>query len=204
VDIFVVFEGIFLLKVDSFKEFSSSVGVTPLLLVFIFRSTNFLINREKIKSLYECLDELIGECSNIDKKKGSKLKQTNRQIDRIFKIFMTFATVSVSMTVVIVSFAHELPVRMWFPFDYTSSEVLFWSLALYQITEGFIMTPIGVAIETFPTFFLGYLTGIIIDLGQRFEEIGVRKVHVAKLQGNTNSQAHKRSKPYSYSRVKFT
>jgi hypothetical protein len=178
VEIYLILAVIFLMKVESIEEFSKSIGVTPMYIVSVFKSINFLVNREKIHQLYQDLKSLVEDSSWIQKQKGLKLTQRITQITRIFKIFLSFSMYGVTMSAFVAFVEHELPLKMWFPYDYKSNEALFWLSAIYQITGGYFMTPITVLIEVFPIFIISYLTGIVEDLCERLEKIGDKKKRV--------------------------
>jgi hypothetical protein len=137
--------------------------------ILIFKSTNFLANQNEIKSFYKSVEGLIESALWI---KGEKLKRRIKQIDRIFKIFFFSTLVSVLMSSVVVFTEHELPVKMWFPYDFTSNEALFWMSAIYQIVGPFIVASIAITLFTFPSFILSCLTGIVEELNKRLENIG--------------------------------
>jgi hypothetical protein len=162
---------IFMVKVESFEEFSESLIVVLAVLIFIFKSVNFVVNNKKIDLLYKSLKALIEEDTLKSNQNGSKLKQRTKQVDRIFKLLMCFSMFCVTMSVFVAFCAHELPLKMWFPWDYEANEGLFWILATYQIIGGFIITPSSILVDFFPLFILSYLTGTLEELSENLEMI---------------------------------
>jgi hypothetical protein len=162
---------LYLVQVQTFEEFSKNVVATPAVLIFVSKSINFAVNKEKIESLYETLKALIEQGSLIHNSSGTKLMRRIKQTDKIFKILMSCAIASLAMSVLVVTAAHKLPMKMWFPFDYTSNEALFWMSAVYQVSVGFIITPIAVLIDVFPLYLLSFMTGIIEELCASLETV---------------------------------
>jgi hypothetical protein len=160
---------LYLAEVETIEEFSKNVVATPAVFVFLSKSTNFAINKKKIESVYESLKTLIEQGLWIDRKTDTKLKLRLQQTDKVFKILMTCAMTSLAMSIVLVTLAHELPLKMWFP--YTSSSAFFWLFAAYQVTIGFIITPTAVLIDVFSLYLLSYMTGIVEELCGKLEAI---------------------------------
>jgi hypothetical protein len=174
---------IFLLRVESIESFSESVFATPTMLVLMFQSTNFAANKEKIQSLYESLKDLMEEDSWIEKQSNGKLKQRIKQVDRIFKISMTFRVLSIVIGIFPVIFAQKLPLNMWFPFDYKSNKFVFCLTAAYQAIGGSFVAPAIVFFDCFPLFLMSYITGILEELAVKLRTISEVKKTV-KYQEN--------------------
>jgi hypothetical protein len=177
---FMIFGIISLIKVNNVEEFSESIGVIPIDIVFIFKSTNFLINNVKIRKVYDDLKSLAEDESWIEKQKGHKLKQRIAQITKVFRIFLSFSLFGVTVSALVAVGNHELVLKMWFPYDYKSNEAFFWLSVFYQITGGFVITPVSILVEFFPVFLICYLTGIIGELRERFAKIGMKRQRMKK------------------------
>jgi hypothetical protein len=172
---------IFLLNVESIEEFSKSVFVTTELFGLIFKSTNFAVNKRKIKSLHESLETLVEQNSWIQN--SEKMKERIKQIDMIFALLIIFAISSVLMGLFPVALVQELPLKMWFPFDYTSSKTLLWLTAAYQTFGGLFLGPTIVVFDLLPLYLLSYLTGIVEELCEKLKNVCQVKI----IESNENA-----------------
>jgi hypothetical protein len=121
--------------------------------------------------LHKSLADLI-ECDSwIEKQKCEKITRRIKQIARVVKIQLGFSAYGFFMTSLVSFLEHELPLKMWFPFDHKSSEVLFWLTAFYQISGGFFISPMAVFVDFTPVVFMSYLAGVIEELSERFKRI---------------------------------
>jgi hypothetical protein len=157
--------------VKSVEEFSISIGMTPMFVVLMFKSTNFLANKARIQKLCKSLTSLIKEESWVEKQNGEKLKQRTNQIGIVVKILLTFSVYGASMCSLVAFFDHELPLKMWFPYDSQSNEFLFWLTVFYQVSGGIFMTPIAIFLDVAPVVFMSYLAGIMEELCERIGRI---------------------------------
>lgn len=171
VEMYLMLAVIFLSSVESVEDFTKSIGVTPIYLVSVVKSVNFVCNRNKILKLYESLKALVESDSWIEKQKAGHLKRRKKQFYRVFKLFMVASMYGVLMSSIVIFTEHELPIKMWFPYDYKESESFFYMSAAYQMVGGFFMTPISIIVETFPVFFISFLTGIVEELQVKLENV---------------------------------
>jgi 7tm Odorant receptor len=176
VEIFTIFGIFYLINVESIKDFSEAVGTVLLYVTFRIKSLHFLFNKTKIESMLKDIKELIEHENWIEKQNGRKLKQRIRQIHKILRIFMTSAMTGVVAGSLAPFFIHELPLKMWFPYDYINSEALFWLSAAYQDIGGYYVIPVMIVLEIIPIYFISYVTGVIEELSDRMEKIGEEKI----------------------------
>jgi 7tm Odorant receptor len=170
-DISMIFGIINIFNVQTIEELSEGVGVIPLQFIACIRTIHFVCNKNRIQSMMKDVKELIEKDSWIAKQNGSELKKRVRQVVKVYKIFFATAIAEVIIGSLVPLFTHQIPLKMWFPYDYSKSEVLFWLTVAYQNIIGYCVVPITIVTEIIPIFFMSYLTGIIEELSDRIEKI---------------------------------
>jgi 7tm Odorant receptor len=183
VEIFLILCIIYLVNVQSIEDMTEAVGVIPLQFICCIRTIHFVLNKNKIQSMMKDVKELIEHESWIEKQNGSKLKQRIRQVVRTSQIFLAATMTGVIISSLVPLFTHQLPLKMWFPYDYSNNEVLFWMSVAYQVIASFCKVPITIMVEIIPIFFMSYLTGIIEELCERMGKIcEVKIVKIVKVE----------------------
>jgi 7tm Odorant receptor len=177
VELSMILSVIYLSNVQSIEDFSEAVGVIPFHLSCCFRTLHILFNTSKIESIIKKMKELIEhENSWVEKQNGGKLKQRIRQAVMIYKLFLGAVMTAVFFGLVSTLFTSQLPLKMWFPYDYRSNKALFWLSFVYQVIEGFYAVLLSVSIVMIPIYIMFYLTGIIEELCDRMEKIDEVKI----------------------------
>jgi 7tm Odorant receptor len=171
VDLLVIFGMIYLVSVQSIEDFSEAVAFIKLFFVSYIKSVHFMYNKNKIESIMKGLKEIIEHESWIEKQNGSKLKQRIRKIVKISRTFLASAMTGVFIGCLVPLFTHQLPLKMWFPYDYNNNETLFWLTVAYQNVASCCLVPVIVVVEMIPVYFMSYLTGIIEELCDRMGKI---------------------------------
>jgi 7tm Odorant receptor len=171
VEFFLIFGIICFVNVKDIVDFSEINGVLPLYVITFIKSLHFLYNKNKIELMLKDLKELIEQNSWIEKQNGSKLKQRIRKIDDISQKYVAVVMTAVFMTSLVPLFTHKLPLKMWFPYDFSNNETLFWLSVLYQNIASYCVVPMQIIIEMFPIYLMNYLTGIIEELSERMGKI---------------------------------
>jgi 7tm Odorant receptor len=183
VEIFMVLSIAHLLLVHNIEDFSEAVGIVPFQFVTCIRTLHFVCNKNKIESIVKGIKDLIEHETWIEKQNGSKLKQRIRQIYRIFRTFLASVMTGLFVGLLISLFTHKLSIKMWFPYDYSDNEVLFWLRVAYQVITSNCVVPITIMTEIIPIFFMCYLTGIIEELCERMGKIcDVKIVKIVKVE----------------------
>jgi 7tm Odorant receptor len=98
-----------------------------------------------------------------------------KRIDKIFKAFWTSALFTTSTIVLVPFYSGELPYKMWFPYDYRQSKILFWLSAAYQELDTFCFSGADIALEILPVIFMSYVLGMLDQLCDRLEQIKIPK-----------------------------
>jgi 7tm Odorant receptor len=179
VEIFMIFGTINLINVQKIVNFFEGVGFISFYFMNCTKSLHFVYNKNKIESMMKGVKELIEHESWIEKQNEGKLKRRIKQVEAISKTFLTMAVTAIIMSSLIPFFTHKLPLKMWFPYDYSNNETLFWLTVAYQDIASYWVIPTMITFEIFPIFFMCYLTGIIEELSDRMEKVcGVKIVQV--------------------------
>jgi 7tm Odorant receptor len=175
-EVFVIFGIVYLVNFKNIEDFSVALGVVALLFVASIKSIYFVANKNKIQSMMKGLKELIEHETWIEKQNGGKLKKRIRQIYIISRMFVAVSMTSVFIGSLVPFFAHQLPLKMWFPYDYNNNDTLFWLIVAYQTIASCCFVPVMVVFEMIPVYFMSYLTGIIEELSDRMGKICYVKI----------------------------
>lgn len=172
IDIYFVFSAMYLFTNNNLQDFSEAIGISTTLFGVCYKIKYFYFKKDQFVDLLTSLEELIEFESWIDKGKGERLRERLKKVDRIFKIFMTMTMVGLVSGAVVPFTSHIMPYKMWFPYDYNSSEIVFWTSVAYQLIPGFIYGPVIIIIDTLPAFMMSYVTGMLEELSERLESPG--------------------------------
>jgi predicted phage tail protein len=177
VELSMILSIVYFSNVQSIEDFSEDVGLVPFHLICCVRTLHILFNTSKIESIMQKTKELI-EHENywIEKQNGGKLKQRIRQAAMIYKLFLTSGMIAVFSGLLSALFTSQLPLKMWFPYDYRNNESSFWLTFLYQVIVGSYTVLLSVSLVMIPVYMMCYLTGLIEELCFRLEKIGEVKI----------------------------
>lgn len=142
----------YLINATDMADFVEAISTLPVMLGGFLKTLNFLFNQRKIVKCIQKLTELVENEKWIEKQNGSALLKRVVQIEKIFKVCLAVGLFGFAMSVFAPFFAHELPFKLWFPFDYHCNEILFWTSVLFENIFSFIVIPIRIVIETFPIY----------------------------------------------------
>lgn len=176
----------YLLNVQSLESFSEAIGILPTLIGAFFKTLNFIYFQKQIKMFIKSLQSLIEFESWIEEGKGEKLRSRISQMNKLFKIFMTMAVIGCFFACLVPFSTHEVPHKMWFPYNYKSSELSFWLSVSYQLIGSSIFTPVVIIIDTFPAFLLSYITGMIEELAERLQSITTKRGENKSMRDGAN------------------
>jgi hypothetical protein len=156
----------FLKDSKSLRDFSATLEMLPAFIGILIRLTNLMINRRKFEELLEKVSNLMKFEDWLKQFNGEKLQTRVSKSEKYLKI--TFVVFGFGLTMNLLSslLSHQLPFKMWFPFDYQHNEALFILSAAYQLLLCIILVPVEVFTEGFPIFMICYVTGMLEELSE--------------------------------------
>lgn len=171
VELLALFSIASVITAKSLVEFAEAVAFLPSYVAVSVKSINFILKKKKIQALVSTLNDLLSD-SWIDDCEGGKLKRRIDQVYRIFRVYLTFSLVTFFAGATVPFIAHELPTKMWFPYDYKRSEFLFWLSVTYELLDGAMFAPITCIIDMFPVLFISFAIGMVEELSECLENLG--------------------------------
>lgn len=172
VDIFMILSVVYLFTVDNVFDFSEAIGTVPTFVGVCIKSLNITYRKTQIEMLLKLLRKIIQE-ETMASVKERKLTKRIAKINKVFKACVILLTAAAATNPLAIFLTHKLPLKMWFPFDYETSELLFGLSAFYQLMGTFIFTPVMLIVDLFPIFFLCFAAGAIDKLCDRLNNIGI-------------------------------
>ena len=130
---------------------------------------NFYIKIKKIKKCYKTLECILEETKDFGSRQHTR-KRAN-QIFKIHKIFWACSGLFCLSALVAVVVSHEMPYKLWFPFDTKTSEIGFWVASLYLVTNTFIASAMCVLFDIYPLVFICFAIGLVDELAERLNEV---------------------------------
>lgn len=170
---------------NSLVDFSETLEMLPSFIGILIRSTYFLLNRNKFHELIGRVREIAEMDNWIDESQGNKLQKRISRIQNYLKIIMVLFGLGLTMNTISAFTSHELPFKMWLPFDYKLNAILFGMSAIYQLFLCVILVPVEVFTDGFPIVLICYATGMV-------EELSVAILSIDEVK--TSSQHDKNSK----------
>jgi uncharacterized membrane protein len=140
----------------------------PAFIGILIKLTNLLMNRRKFGELLESVSNLMKFEDWLELFKGKKLQarvsKSEKYLRTIFVVFGLGLTVNLLSSFL----SHQLPFKMWFPFDHQTNEALFGLSAFYQLLLCVILVLVEVFTEGSPIFMIRYVIEMIEELSEVF------------------------------------
>lgn len=169
IDLSVIGAVMYFKSFQNLDDFSEAFAMLPTFIGEFLKTINFVLKTRRIESLLRSLKDLIEFESWIEQSKSSHMQKRLAQANLIFKWFLAGGLMSCLFSSFVPFTSHKIPHKMWFPWDYNQSEVVFWVLAAYQALVGFLVAPVIVILDMLPAFFMSSFTGIFEELSDRLE-----------------------------------
>lgn len=163
---------IYTIKAETLVEFIDGVGLSTLYLGILCKSCNFFFNLKLIKKSLRTLENLLVLSSDLRFPIRSHVKVQVSLAFKTFKVFWLFACTTCFSAIFVPIFAHELPYKVWFPFETDNTTIVFWLASFYLVFNSFVLSAVDVALIILPVIFMSFATGLINELAERLSEIG--------------------------------
>lgn len=155
----------------SIVEYSAAMEMIPFFVGLFTKTLNIMYKKQKIEKLMESLKDLMGQDSWIEKSKGVKLQKRVEVVNKIFKYSLSFLVITSFINPIVCIARHELPVKMWLPYDYSSNEFLYWFSFSHEFIGGLIFMPVLIICDILPNFFICFAIGIAEELNERLKNV---------------------------------
>lgn len=160
----------YLFTFETFVDFAFLMTLLPTYAALLVKSINLMYYVDEILSLLEMIQDILEKEEFTD-----LLYKHLRKIHLIYLIFWGAAVGTCILAVGIPFVYHELPYRMWFPYDYRNSQFLFWFTVAYQIFDSVAYASVDIVLDTFPAIFMCFILGMLEELCARLESLKVCK-----------------------------
>lgn len=166
IDVFLVLQIGYLFKFQTLVDFASLMTMLPTYTAMFLRSVYLFYNFDQIVELFEVLHKSLDHV-----KMTPKFTRHLTRIQSIFKFFWSSAAISCIVGSFVPFTAHELPYRMWFPYDYVNSFYMFWCGSFYQIISTLCCCGFDIVEDTLPVFFMAYILAMLEQLCDQLKDL---------------------------------
>lgn len=181
---FTILQTVDLLQAKSLDDVSEIIEFQLTYLAICIKGLNIFFRRQQILSLLKTLEEIKNE-PWIKKTSSKNVKHRLDQTSKVYKLIFRATILSCFYGFLDPFLFNGLVYRMWFPFDYENSAIVWWSVNFYQIINCFVYLPLLNVFNMFPIFLIAFAIGFIEELCEKLEEI--TSVKRKKTQKNAGS-----------------
>lgn len=171
VETYIASQIVYILKVTNLNDFIDTLGLFLTFLATQSKTINFLYKISRIKKLVRDLDDLLKFTEHTLSVKRGHIKSKVNTVYRLYLAYWTTGVVSCTAFFISILVYHELPYKLWFPFDIKTSSVGFWSAAAYTVIQSYIATAVAIALDIMPVIFIGFAVGLIEEFRERLERV---------------------------------
>jgi hypothetical protein len=169
IDLYFLLQFAYLFTFETFEDFALLMTMCPTCFAFAIQSLTLMSKIDEIEWILTEINQIAKE-ENFSEKFQKPLKL----IDSIFKVFCTATFLCCTFGLGIPFINHELPYKMWFPFDYKNNELLFWLSVIYQGIDSMCFSIIDIVLDVMPAMFMCYIIGMLEELCDRLESMTIR------------------------------
>lgn len=144
IDLFTFLQFCYFFVFETFEDFAFVMTLFPTFLAFNVKTVILMREVDEICDLLEDVQQFVEQ-----KNLSEKLQKHLKLIDLVFKTYWGSATVACILALGMPLVLHELPYRMWFPYDYTNNELLFWFSVAYQGFVTICLSIVDIILDTF-------------------------------------------------------
>lgn len=171
IDLYTSLQFGYLFIFETADDFMNVMSLFPTCIALCFKSLNFIWKVDEVEELFDMLRVILKENEINEDFKNHLIR-----VDKIFKYFWASAVITSALGITVIFFQHELPYRMWFPYDIDTNEFGFWLSAVYQIIISCSVCGVVAVFDTMPIFFMSYILGMLDQLCTRLEDLKKRKI----------------------------
>jgi hypothetical protein len=159
-------------EAQNLVQFVDALVLSTLYLSVIGKSANLFFNIKSIKKILEDVNHLLEITADDRWKSREKLHSEVSFGFKVYKAFWMSAVLNCVMAIFVPIFSHELPYKVWFPFDTKESLTGFWFASVLLIANSFVISAVVMALDVLPVIFMTFVVGLIEELTDRLEMVG--------------------------------
>ena len=166
IDIYTLLQFYYFFTFMTFEDFAFLMTLLPTYAALVVKSINFMYYVDDIVMLLETIQEILEE--------ESFTETLQKQLYRVHLVYIWFSGTAIATCILAIGIPfvyHELPYRMWFPYDYNKSQVLFWLSVSYQLFDSTCYAAVDIVLDTLPAIFMCYILGMLEELCSRLENL---------------------------------
>lgn len=192
-DIYLIFQLIFILSADNLLELTDSFSVFFTYFLVCAKSCNYTLKLDAIFVLIKDFNETIVLMQKVEDETMVKLTKRLRQVRLFFRVFWgsCMSACVVGALVPIVTFIinpnppYRNPYKTWFPYDFENEFGWFVFVATYQGLNAIFYTGVAAAMDTYPVLFFNASAALLHELSDRMACIGaINEDHEGKFEEN--------------------
>jgi 7tm Odorant receptor len=193
-------ELLYVFNTENLEDLVEGIGMTFTYISAIFRCWNFFYKLKLIKNSVDTLTALLEFSADERWKFRDHVKSQVAFGLKVYKAFWVSAYITCIFSSLVPFISHQLPYKVWFPFDTENSEIGFWIASTFLICNAFTVSVVDISLDTLPVIFLTFSIGLTNELSERLSEIGRSD---NKVRGS-NDQQDLNSKSVSIENVEMT
>lgn len=174
IEVYLLHQFIYIFKLNDVAELSKLLKMCITYVALFLKSMNFVWKFRKIASLEKSLETLFQRSAC---EWHCRIEKTFPYVNRIRRIFNVLWISSLTVVCLGLVFAvvnrseKNLQDKMWIPFDYKASEILYLVVAFYQFCGALYACTINTALDIYPVFCLSILTSATDDLKKQLQAV---------------------------------
>jgi hypothetical protein len=130
-----------------------------------FKIVQFITKIKNILATFESLKQLL---------KLTNHEKVSTQVNFAAKIYkiLGFTGLSACFSGLFVAFFdHELPYKIWIPFNVADNFIGFWISSIYLLMNSILFCIIAIALDALPVIFISFAVGFVDELCEKLKEI---------------------------------
>lgn len=198
IQVYMMFQFVFAILSENLLDFTEAVTLAITNLAMVFKCFNFFMKIKNIIKSLEVLKTLL-ELS-VPKDENNKRDLLRSRVNfgyKIFKIFWSTVILTCVVSTIPPFVSHQLPYKIWFPFDTKNSEFGFWAaFAIMSVNSPYVAF-VDCALDILPVIFITFAIGLIDELSARIELFGLSDdIESSKIELKKCIEIHKSIKSY--------
>lgn len=159
----------YLFAFETIQDLINLMSLLPTFMGIFLKTLNIMTKFYQIEKLFDMTEKLLVQCSDT-----SRVTTRLKVVDKVFKVNLFFAVLS--CVIGAISSIHEMPYKMWFPYDTENNRLGYWISAAYQSIITNCLATVTISIDMYPVFFLCYAIGFSEILCDRLKNLKRQEV----------------------------
>jgi hypothetical protein len=165
-------ELLYVFNAEGLEDYVEGIGMTFTYISAVFKCLNFFYKLKLIKKSVETLTALLEFSADERWKSRDHVKAQVAFGLKVYKAFWISAYISCIFSSLVPFLSHQLPYKVWFPFDTENSELGFWIASFSLICNSFTVSVVDISLDTLPVIFLTFAIGLTNELSARLSMVG--------------------------------